>query len=220
MDTPAPPPAPPPPADRRPERALAVVVVLLAAVLAARAYSGRAGLRPTEQHLAVASQLDLNRADRAELLQVPGVGPALADAILTHRQGGRRFGAVDDLRGVRGVGPATLEKLRPWLTVGEQPDESSADPPPALEKLERKPPAPKPSAPVRGGKVQSGDPPIDVNAADEAELMRLPGVGPTLAGRIVLARGTERFKSVDDLRRVKGIGVKTLDNLRPFVVCR
>lgn len=208
-----------PPPSRRPERALAAVVVLLAGVLALRGYSGRSGLRPTEQHV-IASQLDLNRADRTELLQVPGVGPALADAILTHRQGGRRFAAVDDLRGVKGIGPATLEKLRPWVTTGEPPDEPLADRPPALEKLERKPPAAKPSAPSRVGKLQPGDPPIDVNAADEAELMRLPGVGPTLAGRIVLARGTERFKAVDDLRRVKGIGAKTLDNLRPFVTCR
>jgi competence protein ComEA len=199
---------------------LAVVVVLLAGVLAFRCYSGHSGLRPTEQHVAVASQLDLNRADRNELLQVPGIGPGLADAILTHRDGGRRFAQVDDLRGVKGIGPATLEKLRPWLTVGEPPEEPGVDRPLVVDTLERKPLMPKPAAPVRSGKVQHGDPPIDVNAADEAELMRLPGVGPTLAGRIVLARGTDRFKSVDDLRRVKGIGAKTLDNLRPFVVCR
>lgn len=45
------------------------------------------------------------------------------------------------------------------------------------------------------------------------------GVGPTLAWRIVEARGRDWFKTVDDLRRVKGIGAKTFDG-RPYVVVR
>jgi competence protein ComEA len=57
--------------------------------------------------------------------------------------------------------------------------------------------------------------PIDPNRADEAELRALPGIGPALARRIVDSR-RERgpFASVDDLRRVKGIGPRTLDRLR------
>ena len=121
---------------------------------------------------------------------------------------------MDELRQVRGVGPATLDKLRPWVSV-EPPAESMTR---AVETLERK--ATPPPTPSKSGKLQPGDPPLDVNTAGEADLLRLPGVGPTLASRIVLARGTERFKSPDDLRRVKGIGAKTLENLRPYVVCR
>jgi competence protein ComEA len=59
-----------------------------------------------------------------------------------------------------------------------------------------------------------------VNAASEEDLQRLPGVGPVMARKIVEARGVERFKSPNDLRRVKGIGPKTMENLRPLVVCR
>lgn len=206
-------PAPTSPPDRRADRALGLLVGVLLVAVAVRTYGGRSGLRPTDHLPPVATTADLNRADRAELLQVPGIGPNLADAILTHRSGAG-FASVDELRQVRGIGPATLDKLRPWLSV-EPPTETELR---AVETLERKPIPPP--MPARGSKLRPGDPPLDVNSAGEDELQRLPGVGVTLAARIVLARGTERFKSPDDLRRVKGIGVKTLENLRPYVVCR
>jgi competence protein ComEA len=59
--------------------------------------------------------------------------------------------------------------------------------------------------------------PIDVNRATAAELQRLPGVGPAMSSRIILVREQRPFQSVDELRRVPGIGVKTLEHLRPFV---
>lgn len=205
-----PPPAPTPvPAPRTAPLALAALGVLLLGLLAARGYGPRLAPRPTEFH-PVAHRVDLNTADKPELVQVPGIGPGLADAILTHRRDRGPFATVDNLTAVKGVGGKTVEKVRPWVTVGDSP--------PEVERLERKPA--KPPAPARGGKLRPGDPPVDVNAADEAELQRLPGVGPTLARRIVDVRGTDRFKSVEDLRKVKGIGVKTLENLRPYVVCR
>jgi competence protein ComEA len=86
-----------------------------------------------------------------------------------------------------------------------------------VDRLERKPRPEPPPPPARGGKVQPGEPKIDVNAANEAELQRLPRVGPVMAAAIVAARRDKRFETVDDLRRVKGIGAKTLDALRPFV---
>ncbi len=52
---------------------------------------------------------------------------------------------------------------------------------------------------------------LDVNSATESELDSLPGIGPVLAARIIAARP---FTSADDLRRVKGIGVKTYEKIR------
>ena len=61
--------------------------------------------------------------------------------------------------------------------------------------------------------------PLDVNLASAAQLERLPGVGPALAARIVDVRAREGpFGSVDDLRRVRGVGVATLERLRPRLV--
>lgn len=60
---------------------------------------------------------------------------------------------------------------------------------------------------------------VDVNAAAWSELVALPGVGEVLARRIVESRSTDGpFHSVDDLTRVRGIGEKTLENLRPYLV--
>ena len=59
---------------------------------------------------------------------------------------------------------------------------------------------------------------VDVNTAGVAELERLPGVGPTLAHRIVEDRTRHgRFRTADELSRVPGIGPKTLEALRAYV---
>lgn len=53
---------------------------------------------------------------------------------------------------------------------------------------------------------------LDPNTATTAELEKVKGIGPVLAGRIVAARP---FKAADDLRKVKGIGPKKYEQMRP-----
>jgi competence ComEA-like helix-hairpin-helix protein len=60
--------------------------------------------------------------------------------------------------------------------------------------------------------------PLDINRASAAELARLPGVGPSLAQRIVQERERRgRFESPDALRDVMGVGPKKLAALRDLV---
>lgn len=62
------------------------------------------------------------------------------------------------------------------------------------------------------------DSPVVLNAATEEELRRLPGIGPKKAGAILaLRQKLGRFRQVDELLRVKGIGRTTLKRLRPLV---
>ncbi len=61
--------------------------------------------------------LDINRATAEELEALPGIGPTLAQRILTYRAEHGPFHKVEDLLAVPGIGPATLERLRPYLTV-------------------------------------------------------------------------------------------------------
>jgi competence protein ComEA len=69
-----------------------------------------------------------------------------------------------------------------------------------------------------GGPATSAGGPIDLNAATADQLDTLPGVGPTLAGRILEWREQHgRFSSVDELLEVSGIGPKTLAELAPLV---
>jgi len=59
---------------------------------------------------------------------------------------------------------------------------------------------------------------IDLNTATSAQLVQLPGVGPSYAERIIAYRKEHgHFKSVDELANVKGIGSKRLEQIRPFV---
>ncbi len=64
-----------------------------------------------------ASPVDLNAATAEELDVLPGVGPATASAILTYRNEHGRFGSVDELLEVRGIGESKLEQLRPLVRV-------------------------------------------------------------------------------------------------------
>ena len=60
---------------------------------------------------------------------------------------------------------------------------------------------------------------VDVNRADWPELAELPGIGPTLAHRIVDCRrvGGPYADHADLRRRVRGIGPKTLESIRPYL---
>lgn len=60
--------------------------------------------------------------------------------------------------------------------------------------------------------------PLDLNAATQAQLEALPGIGPSLAQAIIQERDREGgFHTVDDLRRVRGIGDVRFAQLRPLV---
>ena len=69
----------------------------------------------------VGFRLDLNTANWVELSQLEGIGPKLARRIIADREQNGRFARVDDLRRVRGIGPRTVARLKPWLTVRPRP---------------------------------------------------------------------------------------------------
>ncbi len=60
---------------------------------------------------------------------------------------------------------------------------------------------------------------VDINTASVPELMQVPNVGRTLARRIVEMRETSGpFRHCDDLRQVRGIGPKTYEKIRPYLI--
>lgn len=63
------------------------------------------------------SVINVNTADTIALETIPGIGPVTAAAIITYRESSGPFESVEDLLDVEGIGPATLESLRPYVTV-------------------------------------------------------------------------------------------------------
>lgn len=75
------------------------------------------------------------------------------------------------------------------------------------------------AAPDPAPAPQAGPRQVDLNQATLSELEALPGVGPKLAQRVIEHRDEKGpFRSVDDLRQVRGIGRKKFDRLRPHVL--
>lgn len=171
------------------------------------------------QPLGEGERLDPNTAPAEELDRLPGVGPSVARAIVDHREAEGAFRSAEDLLAVRGIGPATLEKIRERLRL---PEERLALPPragpsgrgllaPPGERDRR-------ARSRRAGASSGGEAAVDVNRASAAELESLPGIGPALAARILERRErVGRFSSVEELISVRGIGPATLERLRGHV---
>lgn len=70
-----------------------------------------------EQALWRAERIDLNSADAAELEELPGIGPALAEAIVQYREAHGPFESVEELDEVPGIGPAKIEAARPYIRL-------------------------------------------------------------------------------------------------------
>jgi competence protein ComEA len=69
----------------------------------------------TAAPLQVKFQIDINRADWPEWTLLPGVGEATARRIVQHRSERGLFRSHADLMRVSGVGPRTLDRMRPYL---------------------------------------------------------------------------------------------------------
>ncbi|MBN2461922.1 MAG: ComEA family DNA-binding protein [Candidatus Cloacimonetes bacterium] len=138
-------------------------------------------------------QYDLQIITKEELLTIPGIGEKRAGDILEFRDE-HGFTRKADLLLVKGIGKATYNKIERYFIAFGVNDttclkETVTDP-----ELSEK---------------------ININTASAELLSTLKGIGPAKAERIITYRNDRGgFKSIDDLLNIKGIGVKTLDNIR------
>jgi len=61
--------------------------------------------------------------------------------------------------------------------------------------------------------------PISINTATVDQLVSIPNIGPKRAGEIVRDRRSNgRFSGIVDLKRVRGVGPRTVQKVTPFIV--
>ena len=70
-----------------------------------------------EKTSAPITPVNINTADATQLDTLPGIGPVMAQRIIDYRNQHGPFLSVDELDNVSGIGPKTLEKLRPYVYV-------------------------------------------------------------------------------------------------------
>ena len=73
---------------------------------------------PVEDH-GTPLLIDINSASAKDFQQLPGIGPSIAQRIVDHRTKIGKFNAIEDITHVSGIGPKTLERLRPQLTISQ-----------------------------------------------------------------------------------------------------
>ena len=70
---------------------------------------------------AAPEKINVNAADAAALCALPGIGPVFAARIVAYREAHGPFEKAEDLTAVAGIGPRTVDRLRPHITCGPPP---------------------------------------------------------------------------------------------------
>jgi len=117
------------------------------------------------------------------------------------------------------VGPETTDRPKAELPATDNPGLETDRKDPVLTPTQNpSPPALRTKSPVIAPARRSVTFPIDLNTAAREELLELPGIGDKLAERILAYRKSHgAFRNVEELRKVKGIGKKRMEQVRPLV---
>jgi competence ComEA-like helix-hairpin-helix protein len=135
-------------------------------------------------------RVDINNAPRETIETLPGVGPKLAQEIIA----GRPYKTIDELDKVKGIGAKKLQQLRPRVMILPMRADTVRE-------------LPKTNIVLH----------VNINTATQADLEKLPGIGPKRAEAIIAARP---FQRPEDLLRVPGIKRAEFEKIKGQVAIR
>lgn len=108
---------------------------------------------------------DPNKSSREEFLNA-GIPAYLADRVIKYRNAGGRFYEPDDLKNIYGFSEGLFTKLKPFIKISTRSEQKKNDSEINIAKI----------------------PTVNLNQCDSLQLINLPGIGPTYAGRILKYR--------------------------------
>jgi comEA protein len=141
--------------------------------------------------------ININTATAQELAQLPGIGPSTAQKIVEYRQQIGKFTSIEQLLDVPRVGTLTLQRITPYITLGEEEKPSPVSPPVVVqpEKIEEK---------------QK----FNLNTITEEELVNL-GFSSTAAKNVIRYRiKVGKFISVDELYKIPYVDHSVVDKVK------
>jgi competence protein ComEA len=144
---------------------------------------------------------DLNLVTKEELITLPGIGEKKAADILAYRT---EFGFTNkaELMKIKGIGTKTYAKLEKYFNDLGEVDVPAEYYPAEIKKI-------KPSV---------SEARININTATAEDLIKLSGIGPAKADRIIELRNKlGAFTDTNELLNVKGIGPKTLAKFKGHI---
>lgn len=62
-------------------------------------------------------RININTASKTELMEIPGIGESKADRIIAYRENHGRFGSIEEITNVSGIGSAIYEGMKDYITV-------------------------------------------------------------------------------------------------------
>lgn len=158
---------------------------------------------------------DPNTISEEELQQL-GLRAQVAQAWVRYRARGGHFGKPEDLRKLRMLAPDDADRLMPWVRL---PEKNGNDAPPTTAaSTGADGTASKPAPPATRARII---PVIDLNTADSAALLALPGIGEKRAAALVKYRNRlGGFTSLAQVAEVKAIPDSVLQRISPYLALR
>lgn len=178
------------------------------------------------------SLVDINTADKEQLMSLNGIGDSIADRIIQYRTSGNYFYKTEDLKNVKGIGDSLFEKIKDHiivypenLPIKSETQITSEQAASSVSSSSSK--ASSISTSVTTKPIQTTlvtetslevEFPLDINSCSADELICIDGIGPIIADRIINYRiDNGGFYSVEEIMNVKGIGTLTFHKISPYI---